>query len=748
MNGIRRPETKHNIQAMATGFAAFVFVFLFEALLNLKFKTMTEFPSEYQELFYGATLSGRDWTNIISYPYVNIIPSLVYSFIFKYVNHGPLFLWQCFLLVMVFCRSLPAFIATYISVKHYYASSVYAFFIGVVCSFCIPGRTNCLTKESFTIMFIWLLVWLLVEYVCTDNRRSRIILVMLFPVMALLAMLTDIDCFEIFVALFAFVLFEFLSSRMSKVELGANLFSFAICIGLYIVIFMWFTKCAMPDANLYKVSGTFQQYQFKFIKEFKSLTSFSGWLGLFDSVICSFWELAVYSMCMIPFVIVTTLSQMHKQRGHSPASCEADDVDFDRLYGAKSVVVISLILAIIFQTLVISFNYAQMHIHHYSPYVSLFELKDFWGYIGPIIFFFILSCRKNLEIRNKTVIVTLVSFIISTVYVYFVIFFPTRKISDYDLAACFSNNDSLLLSLASTTTISGITLFLLFIVIFCVIAFLVFKRVLGVKELALFFSAFFVFQYLLNYFVVDGGFEKEISYFNYSNVTFRLNNIWPNEFNKVKQINYIGDYSGYFIISYVLKDVTVVPGFPEDAEEAFIVTSNDFSKMTDKYDILDYYYCKYDADDSNEYFYVKGDDLVSSFQDVGIPLKSVAHDYYMDLNLNRVYKCLLGRSIDKQGREYWIEQLDSEEVTYKEIIYGVLMGPEFEAKNYSNRDIVKIFYRFFFDLDLYDDESVSPSFDDLKFWCGQLEENKVPFNEFIEAFFQHEDCIIDDLRWD
>ena len=70
-------------------------------------------------------------------------------------------------------------------------------------------------------------------------------------------------------------------------------------------------------------------------------------------------------------------------------------------------------------------------------------------------------------------------------------------IADYDLSACFNDNDAVILTLASTTEIAGIVAFMLFVMFFCIIAFLAIKGALGIKEFSILLSAIFMFQYLI-----------------------------------------------------------------------------------------------------------------------------------------------------------------------------------------------------------------------------------------------------------
>ena len=85
MQGIRRPDTRSNINALATGFVAFVLVFVFETLLNLKFKTTFKFADDIKQLYYGARLDGKDWSNLLHPPYFSAIPSIIYYSIFHFV---------------------------------------------------------------------------------------------------------------------------------------------------------------------------------------------------------------------------------------------------------------------------------------------------------------------------------------------------------------------------------------------------------------------------------------------------------------------------------------------------------------------------------------------------------------------------------------------------------------------------------------------------------------------------------------
>ena len=76
-------------------------------------------------------------------------------------------------------------------------------------------------------------------------------------------------------------------------------------------------------------------------------------------------------------------------------------------------------------------------------------------------------------------------------------------------------------------------------------------------------------------------------------------------------------------------------------------------------------------------------------------------DLYPDITkfVSRFYTYCLGRRPDKVGLADWVTQLRSGKQNGANIAYGFVFSTEFQSKNVSNEEFVKIMYRAFFDRD-------------------------------------------------
>ncbi|MCQ2534451.1 MAG: hypothetical protein MJ172_07785 [Clostridia bacterium] len=740
MHGIRRPNTRNNIIALASGFAAFVLVFLFQAILNLKYKTMTSIPGDFQNLFYATKLMGSDWNNLTSPPKLNILPSFVYFLILRFVRRGPIFIWQCLLLVMAVCKSVPAFVATFIAKKRYDVNVVLSILVGVLCSVCIPERSNFLTSQAFAVMFVWLLVLVYVELSNIENRAARISLIIISQILVFCLAITSFDYIVFVPAFLTYFICEFVKKHIKKSDFIVGMASLAAAFAGSVIFTLFIQRVFIPRGyNIYRVAGTIQRFELKLIDEIESLVTPEGWLGLFDSILGSVWELTVYSFGLIPLVVILSVGILWGKKGNKRLGS---------ITNATVIISLGLIFAIIYRTITMSFNFALMHIEHYSPFPSVFEIEDFECYIGPMLLFMVLAIYKKYEFGKKQIIATLTVFFASSLYMFFVLFFPTNKIAGYNLKTCFGDNASLLLCLFSSENIGGIIAFFITILIVVGVAFLAITNSLDYKDFASLFICLFLFQYLFGYYGKDSGYWDEVNMFSKIDDTYGLSQRMGSDFANIDQISFMGDYNTGFILQYAIKDMVVVPGVPdEELDEVVIVSSYDLLKVANFLDVTEYYYCGAREVNPNEFFYVKGNRYLDLFASYGFQLDSAAKEYYMVQNLNRVYKVALGREIDRDGYEYWSEEISEGNVTYKEFIYGVLMGEEFMSKGYSHRDTVNKFYTLFYDPDLTDDEKYEPKYEDLKMLSKQLDEG-VPFNLFIEGFFISENCVLDDLRWE
>ncbi|MCQ2482218.1 MAG: hypothetical protein MJ153_01860 [Clostridia bacterium] len=736
MQGIRRPDTRSNINALATGFVAFVLVFLFEALLNLKYKTMIKIPDDFKELYYGAQLSGQDWSSLYSATDFSVFPALIYAIIFKLVNQRPIFMWQLFLVVMSGVRSLPAFISAYLSKKHFEINSAASVFIGIICSLSLVGRATYLSNSVFLNLFMWLLLLCVFTMISSERSIVRHCMIIVSALLAVLMSLTSIKACTIFIVLVCLFAFEYKNKRMSLREFIISVSAVVISVVLFVIVSYKFEDVfLLPDANPYNVGLTIQNIGLKLTKEYKSFGNLSGWLGFIDTILVSVWELTVYSFGIIPIIILYSFN------------CASDKRKKNSVLSALGLFIsLSLILGILFRALTLSYNYAVMHDKQHSPYKSLFEIGDYACYIGPMLWMFLIL-RSKKSVSRRKVIITLGSFAAISVYMFFSLFLSTRKLSNYNISSCFADNEAIFLNLASSSDIYGIAVFLLITVLFISLVLFVISRTFNWVDVNIFLVSLFVYQYLYGYFIYDSGFWKTVTNFSYVNVTFQLSKEMGADFNQIDELYYLGDYTGNYITQYALENISVISGVPsEDCDEAVILSSYNVFKIADYIDISDYYYGRKDVEDSNEYLYIKGEDYVDTFSSYGIEFESCAEEYYMYKNLNRIYSMALGRNIDKEGLEYWSEAISEGELTYKEFIYGVLMGEEFERKNYTPKTKANLMMQIFYDLDMTDDEVYIADYDEMKYWCEHLRDG-TPFNLIVEEFFQSDKCIIDDLRW-
>ena len=81
--------------------------------------------------------------------------------------------------------------------------------------------------------------------------------------------------------------------------------------------------------------------------------------------------------------------------------------------------------------------------------------------------------------------------------------------------------------------------------------------------------------------------------------------------------------------------------------------------------------------------------------------------------ISRFYALILSRDSDEEGMEYWTKELQTPKDSYK-IVKDFLFSEEFENRNISNEEFIKILYRVFFDRE--------PDQEGLDFWLQALKE--------------------------
>ena len=94
--------------------------------------------------------------------------------------------------------------------------------------------------------------------------------------------------------------------------------------------------------------------------------------------------------------------------------------------------------------------------------------------------------------------------------------------------------------------------------------------------------------------------------------------------------------------------------------------------------------------------------------------------------VNRLYQYVLGREPEKEGAQYWTNELYNFRKTGAEVAQGFIFSKEFIDKNTSNKDFVTILYKTFFGRD--------PEAEGLNYWVGQLDSGSMSRERVANGF--------------
>lgn len=101
--------------------------------------------------------------------------------------------------------------------------------------------------------------------------------------------------------------------------------------------------------------------------------------------------------------------------------------------------------------------------------------------------------------------------------------------------------------------------------------------------------------------------------------------------------------------------------------------------------------------------FVESDEFTAICADYGIIRGNASLTAPMDQNegvtrfIVRCYRLCLGREVDQDGLNSWCSQLLNGANTAKDVAYGFVFSDEFQSKNLSDEDYIKVLYRVFMD---------------------------------------------------
>jgi len=100
--------------------------------------------------------------------------------------------------------------------------------------------------------------------------------------------------------------------------------------------------------------------------------------------------------------------------------------------------------------------------------------------------------------------------------------------------------------------------------------------------------------------------------------------------------------------------------------------------------------------------------------------------------VERLYTVALGRPSDKNGKKYWVDEINAGKKSGADCARYFLLGAEFENRKMDNGQFVETLYRTFFDRD---SESEGK-----KYWVGRLDKKEITRKDVISGF-------IDSTEW-
>lgn len=94
--------------------------------------------------------------------------------------------------------------------------------------------------------------------------------------------------------------------------------------------------------------------------------------------------------------------------------------------------------------------------------------------------------------------------------------------------------------------------------------------------------------------------------------------------------------------------------------------------------------------------------------------------------VNRLYTVALGREADPTGYAYWVEMLNSKQMTATEVADGFFNSPEFAARDLNNVEYLTVLYSVFFNRE--------PDHNGLNHWVSYLQNGLLTREQVIEGF--------------
>lgn len=584
--------SKRNYLSLLLSFGAFVLVFLFETILNTRVKTMQALPSDFESIYWGARLTGYNWNSVVSSGSFSLIQSVFYALLFKLVNRGPLFMWQAFLLIGVFCRSIAAFVTTRISSYYYSLGKLESLLLGIFVSFLIPDRATCLTKQSFVTGIMWLILLILVAYTKVSKLRSRTLLICLTSFVTGLLILSD--CALVYVVIVEVFFFGlFLRANGFK-----DIITFILSSILMGIIVSLIYKLVCGQLNINGMDLLINSYRTSAIK-LQYLPSL---------VLYSLWSVSIYSFGIVPCSLVCILLN-HIRKGKKTSKSELINIDRLSLF---VVVVFFIKLLINSVELLNSVEFEEIDTLMHSA--NVFGISGLSLGIGPL-FLLLMICKKYTTRFDVSVItINAILLFLMSAFVYINLVVPSSEDGEISSQLLFSSNTSTLLNIFdSDSTIGTVMILMLIAGIITMLTIFILNRS-NLREATYILTVLLVFEYLSGYIYIDGALRSNTNYFNQINGTNRFMTLYPDIKENMDELYFAGDYSAMAMLQLALRDKLLILDLPDASVEEYVM----FSQYSP--DILCYFVnlagCKYivtDSEHSDEYIYIKGESWVEIF---------------------------------------------------------------------------------------------------------------------------------------
>lgn len=674
-------KTKLTLISILVGVVVFAF-FLF---INLFGKSTISLVN-YNVLYSISSVLHYDWYAPQNFEYSGDLSFITYVISWFGYKMNFLSAWKIFLVSDAVIRGLLSFVILRFVLKHTNYKYLTSIFITLAAVFVSTTVSTAIDGSVFKELLVWIAGSMF--YCLYANRKMikihRFIISLLVPMVVGTLILIDFRCILLVPGLFvAVIIKDILDKKTTFIPLafiiGLILATVGVIYGYYAVV----PKIFPYDISMDRIENT-PQFFVASIKDSIAYVRDGHLTSIFvvlDVVVTNFW---MFSICSLGTIGVVIIGMVYRKKSSLCSS----------LFAPSLWLLISIILTSAYVGI---YNLKGIYYGKridYSVFSHCFNI-DHCSYLMSIVFVIGLVLLYNSlfeKICNVKVSI-LILFIINAIEILYISFRVIAYItlSETDsLENLFQTNIPIFSYLSIKNDFAFIVgYFILFSLSTFLIIFIFRKQNSSLVAACLILT--------MGIDIVAPTIYSNYQVDRYSWLNVEVNGLkkFNDKYNGIIERNgviYSNDALKSMLIQIRYPECSIIDGYPKKKDE-FIYHSygNEWTYDTSN-DYLDTYTVKLDR---NEWLVIKGSSLLQEFANEGVEFYSCGAQYEINNFVRNAYALILGRAVDKDGFDYYIQALLDGDESPERFAKALIFSEEFQNRKLKKKEIIQVVYILF-----------------------------------------------------